>query len=115
MIRLAIKLPISFSSVLGTNVKIYSNQNQEKTSGQFVTSDYIIEDGNRTYKIYVLGDVDGDGKLSLQDIMKTANYIYKDKTSLTGVYLKAADFDIDNNYSLQDIMKMANKLYKGGI
>ena len=53
--------------------------------------------------------------LDLKDIMKVANYVYKDKNSLSGSYLIAADYNLDNSYNIQDIMKMANTLYKGGI
>ena len=63
------------------------------------------------YTNLIRGDVDGDGKLSLSDIMKTANYIYMDKNSLKGIYLKAADYNNDMTYNLQDIMKIANRLY----
>ena len=45
--------------------------------------------------------------------MKTANYVYKNKNSLTGIYLKAADYNEDGSYDLKDIMKMASRLYKG--
>ncbi len=47
--------------------------------------------------------------------MKVANYVYKDKNSLSDAYLIAADYNLDNSYNIQDIMKMANTLYKGGI
>jgi len=46
--------------------------------------------------------------------MKIANYVYKNKNSLSDVYLLAADYDKNGSYNLQDIMKVANKVYKGG-
>ena len=46
--------------------------------------------------------------------MKLANYLYKDKSSLSGVYLEAGDYNLDKTYTLVDIMQMSNYLYKGG-
>ena len=94
---------------------VYSNNNVTKTDNdKFATNDYIIDTNSKKYYIYVLGDTNGDGELTLSDIMKTANYVYKNKNSLSGAYLKAADYNLDGSYNLQDIMKMANALYKGG-
>ena len=66
------------------------------------------------YNLSVNGDVDGDGKLMLSDIMKISKYVYVDKKSLSDVYLIAADYNMDNEYNLQDIMKIASRIYKGG-
>ena len=63
------------------------------------------------YSIIVLGDVDGDGILSLFDIMKVANYIYINNNILSDVYLYASDYNKDKNYDLKDIMKIAYDLY----
>lgn len=73
----------------------------------------IIEFSRNTYEytVIIYGDVDGDGKLKLSDVMKIASYLYKDKDSLNGVYLLAADYDKDNSYDLQDLMKIAKKIY----
>ena len=94
---------------------VYSNNNVTNTDNdKFATNVYIIDTNSKKYYIYVLGDTNGDGELTLSDIMKTANYVYKNKNSLSGAYLKAADYNLDGSYNLQDIMKMANALYKGG-
>ena len=63
------------------------------------------------YSFIIFGDVDGDGELSLSDIMKFANYIYINKDSLDDVYLYAGDYNKDKEYNLKDIMKMAYDLY----
>ena len=65
------------------------------------------------YTVIIHGDVDGDGILKLSDIMKIANYTYKNKNSLTGVFEVAADFDNNGTHNLQDIMKSAKALYGG--
>lgn len=93
-----------------------SNKFGEKLSSDDLVStgdDVLIEfqTFDYKYKLVVPGDVDGDGFIRLSDIMKTANYLYKDKTSLYNSYLFAADYDKNGKYDLSDIMKMANKLY----
>ena len=65
------------------------------------------------YTVIIHGDVDGDGVLKLSDIMKIANYTYKNKNSLSGVFELAADFDNNGTHNLQDIMKSAKALYGG--
>ena len=65
------------------------------------------------YTVIIHGDVDGDGVLKLSDIMKIANYTYKNKNSLSGMFELAADFDNNGNHNLQDIMKSAKALYGG--
>ena len=93
-------------------------------NGNIIIGDKLISTGcivkivmnNKTieYNLSVNGDVDGDGKLMLSDIMKISKYVYVDKNSLSDIYLVAADYNMDNEYNLQDIMKIANKIYKGG-
>ena len=94
---------------------IYSSTDTLKTNNDvIITGDYGVDSNSNKYSIAILGDVNGDGKCNLSDIMKLANYVYKDKSSLTGAYLMAGDYNLDNSYNLQDIMKIANKVYKGG-
>ena len=108
-------LKVSFKRDIGFN-NVYSNKNVLKNNDNvFITGDFAYDDTSKKYNIAVLGDTNGDGKLDLKDIMKVANYVYKDKNSLSGSYLIAADYNLDNSYNIQDIMKMANTLYKGGI
>ena len=53
------------------------------------------------YQIIINGDVNGDGLINLPDIMKVANYIYKDQSVLSEIFLIAADFDNNFDYNLQ--------------
>ena len=100
------------------NVSVYDKD------GNVITDDKLISTGSIVkivmnnkiieYNLSVNGDVDGDGKLGLSDIMKISKYVYVDKNSLSDIYLVAADYNMDNKYNLQDIIKIANKIYKGG-
>lgn len=84
-------------------------------NGDLATGDYLkisLSDGKiYEYQIIVNGDINSDSTLTLVDVMKLANYIYKDKYSLSEIYQKAADYDSNGLYNLQDIMKMASNLY----
>ena len=100
------------------SITIYDKNMVEITDTNLVGtgSKLVVKTSEKTYEYLFLlsGDVDGDGKLRLSDIMKIANYVYKNKNSLSDVYLLAADYDKNGSYNLQDIMKVANKVYKGG-
>ena len=79
---------------------VYSSKNVLKSNDDvFITGDFAYDDTSKKYNIAVLGDTNGDGKLDLKDIMKVANYVYKDKNSLSGSYLIAADYNLDNSYN----------------
>lgn len=107
------------SSINTTNSitsNIYENdvlvQNRELFSGLTVK----FNDSNNTdylYSVILNGDVNGDSKISLSDIMKTANYVYKDKSILKEPYVYAADYNLDGKVTLSDIMKIANNVYGG--
>lgn len=106
-------------SKINTNgsIKIIDNKDKELTDNDLIGtgSKITIKLSTKTYEytVYIYGDIDGDGKLNLSDIMKIANFNYKNKDSLNGVYLKAADYDQNGQYNLQDVMKSAKALYGG--
>ena len=65
---------------------------------------------SKIYRIVVMGDTNGDGNISLTDIMQVARHVYT-TNKLSGNYLLAADYNNDNKYNLTDIMQMAKKVY----
>ena len=73
----------------------------------------VLTVGKNTYTIVVLGDTNGDGKASVQDIMRI-NKHRLNKTQLTDCYLKAGDVNNDGKVNIQDIMKI-NKYRLGKI
>lgn len=93
----------------------YDKNNIEIDSDIIKTGDFIKININNSkiyeYNISILGDTNGDGEISLEDIMKIANYLYKDQNCLSGAYLMSADYNNDAEFNLKDIMKIANKLY----
>jgi len=114
---------ITVSSLL-TQIDTTGNVMILSANNKILNADDVIGTGNKIkvelikktmeYQFIITGDTDGNGQLNLDDIFSIANYIYNDKTILTGVYLKAADYDNNQIYDLTDIMKSAKTIYKGG-
>ncbi|MEG0377971.1 MAG: Ig-like domain-containing protein, partial [Eubacterium sp.] len=65
--------------------------------------------GVKEYTVIVKGDINGDGKVSAQDIRSTQNHILS-KTELSDCYLKAADTNADSKVSAQDIRTVQNHI-----
>ena len=58
------------------------------------------------YVITVTGDANGDGKISISDVVSLQAHLLN-KTPLTGAYLKAADLNSDGNVTITDLVKSA--------
>ena len=84
------------------------NNNSLVGTGSRVTIN--LSKDNYDYLLMIKGDINGDGLLSLDDINVISDYLYKNKNSLTGIYLDAADYDNNSSYNLEDIMKIAYKM-----
>ena len=55
--------------------------------------------------VIVTGDVNGDGKITITDMMAVKLHVLE-KTLLTGIYLEAADTQNDGNVSITDFMQI---------
>ncbi len=67
--------------------------------------------GTITVYNYILGDVNGDDKVSLPDLVKLARYFAKMET-LTETNLEAADVNEDGKTTLPDLVKLARYFAK---
>lgn len=77
-----------------------------------------IEINNRTefkYKVAVLADVNGDGKISALDYVKIKNHIMKTNLINSDVYLTAADVNDDGKISALDYVRIKNYIMNGGV
>ena len=92
------------TSVSQMNGTVYSN-GKVVTSGNLATGMTTTVDG-KEYTISVKGDPSGDGKVSVTDVVKLQSHLLN-KTTLSGAYLKAADFNGDGNVTITDLVKAA--------
>ncbi len=91
--------------------EIYNSKDEKVSPGSSVGTGYKVKTKNYTYKIIVLGDVTGDGKISLGDISKLYNH-YRGKIELKDEMLEAGKVNRKSNVSLGDLSKLYN-FYKG--
>ena len=61
--------------------------------------------------IVILGDVNGDGKITVNDAVFASNHYIK-LTTLEGAYLKAADANGDNRITTNDAVFISNHYIK---
>jgi len=90
-----------------TGVKILDANGIECTDDRLVGTGFTVwvyttrNDEGFSYGITVLGDLDGDGRVSVADtFMMDAHYVYG--TELTASQLNAMDLDRDGEYTLKD-------------
>ena len=97
-------------------VIIVDDLGNEKTSNDFVgtgnkvkvySSDELMEQ----YILVVSGDVNGDGKISLEDIKDAEKYYLGVKTFDKDEYISAVDFNKDNKISINDIIKLSKYIF----
>ena len=67
----------------------------------------------KEYTVVVLGDVTGTGKITMADVMKTANYLLDNSVIKEECYKRAADVTKDGNIKISDVMKLANYVLNG--
>ena len=67
------------------------------------------------YAISVLGDVNGDGKISALDYVKIKNHIMKTNLISSDVYLTSADVNDDGKISALDYVRIKNRIMNGGV
>lgn len=88
---------LASSAIIGTGAKV-------KITVNGTTYNYIV---------VVKGDVTGDGKVLMGDVMKTANYIL-DSSVMTNDYERVAgDVTADGKVKMGDVMKIADSVLSG--
>ena len=96
--------PGSTVEQLGKNTKVYDGKT-EVTSGALSTGMTAVV-GNKAYTLVVKGDVNGDGKITLTDVVALQSHVLE-KKKLEGAYREAADLNGDGSVSLTDVVKAA--------
>ena len=98
-------------------IKIIDNAGKELTSNDNVRTGSKIRieltTETKEYTVVVLGDVTGTGKITMADVMKTANYLLDNSVIKEECYKRAADVTKDGNIKISDVMKLANYVLNG--
>ena len=92
-------------TIKGTAYKVYNKNKEEIKEDEKVTTGSIISIDGKEYKIVVIGDLNGDGKLNGIDILKMRLYILG-KYKLVDEYEKAADINNNGKVNGVDLLKM---------
>ena len=79
----------------------------------YLKTGMIYKGKYKSYKIILTGDVNGDGYVKMNDVMRIANYLVNN-SGLSNEYKVAADINLDNNIRMNDLMRLANVMVNGG-
>lgn len=85
------------------NAELTGNDNSTYFNAYFETT--------LTVENYVLGDVNGDGRISVSDVVMVANYVLDPEAS--SLNIKAADYNDDGRISVSDVVAIANAILNG--
>lgn len=109
---------ISPETVVGTLISTVTNNKgtakvvdangKAKTTGNLATGDKITIMGTTETKIYTIavrGDINGDGSISVLDLLRCQKHILK-SVVLTGEQYYAADTNYDNSITVLDLLKI---------
>ena len=86
------------------NVTVYSGK-RPVTGGLLGTGMTAVSE-DATYTLVVLGDLNGDGKVSITDVVAIQSGVLG-KQTLEGAYAQAADLNGDGKVSILDVVKAA--------
>ncbi len=92
------------SSLTGKGYTVY-NGSSKVTGGDLATGMTAVT-GNTSVTVVVTGDVNGDGKLSITDVVKLQSHVVG-KSSLSGAYAKAGDINGDGKVTITDVVQAA--------
>ncbi len=98
--------------VISKTIKIYKNNN-ELSEAEIVGTgmELRIIETNDTYKIIVLGDTNGDGKVTGTDLLMVKRSLVKIE-ELQGEYKQAGDINLNGEINLTDLLKIKQAICK---
>ena len=96
------------------SVKFIDNTGKELENSDIIRtgSKVVIELSTETkeYTIVVYGDINGDGKITMSDLVKSANYLIDETIISEDCYKEAIDVTKDGKVRMSDIIKLSNIL-----
>jgi len=98
--------------VAGSTYEVYDKKGNEIEEGKIVTTASTVKVDGKTYTIIVVGDLNGDGKLTGTDLVQM-RFSRVGKYELKGAYEKAADINNDGKITGTDLVQM--RLIKVGL
>ena len=94
----------SVSAMNSAGYTIYSGST--KVTSGLVGTGMTAVSSSATVTIVVTGDVSGDGKITITDVVKLQKYVVG-SGSLSGAYAKAADINGDGKVTITDVVQAA--------
>lgn len=99
-------VPNTGVSVLSdSGYKVYNSDGSQVTSGNLATGMTAVS-GGTTVTVVVTGDANGDGKLTITDVVKLQAHVVG-KNTLSGAYAKAGDLNGDGSVTITDVVQAA--------
>lgn len=94
-----------FTNNIFTNMEyyIYNTKGEEASEENLVSTGMKVKNEDGDYKIVVNGDLNGDGKISITDVVKL-NLHTVNINSLNDEFFKAADVNKDNQVTITDLV-----------
>ena len=93
------------SALSGSGYKVYTSGGTQVTSGDLATGMTAVS-GGKTVTVVVTGDANGDGKLTITDVVKLQAHVVG-KNTLSGAYAKAGDINGDGSITITDVVQAA--------
>lgn len=109
------ELPAGLDLINGATAAVTDSAGTEKASGTLVaTGDRVSilrSDGSSygTWTVVIYGDVSGDGRINMSDLIKVRNHILETNL-LTGDFLLAGDVSRDGKVNMSDLIKIRNHI-----
>ena len=109
---------LSKLGVVGGTAQLQSADGSAKDANATVSTGDILQiyynlDGVNTlygtYHVLIYGDINGDGNLMINDLIKLRNHLLGNGT-LTGLSLSAADANRDGSVMINDLIKLRNHI-----
>lgn len=90
---------------LGSGVTVYRDGLELATEAQLATG-MTATFGSSSYTLVITGDANGDGKITITDVVALQAHVVG-KQTLEGAYAKAADLNGDGKITITDVVKAA--------
>ena len=95
----------SVSSLSSSGYKVYDIKGSQISGGNLATGMTAVT-GNVQVILVVIGDANGDGKLTITDVVKLQSHVVG-RNKLSGAYAKAADINGDGSVTITDVVQAA--------